>query len=286
MDTNLELVKIVQSEDKSKKYCFKVKDSCKFFEAVCFFNEDKPYECRICISTQIGCTVGCEFCMTGKMGFTRNLTCEEMLDCVGYIVHDNSSDEFKLVNILLMGMGEPLLNYKQIVEFYHKANSTYHPEKICLSTSGIPSSIIDLANSDTDFELFISLHAATNQKRSSIMPINKKYPIEEVLRSAEEFFVKKKRKIVISYMLIDGINDSLKDAEDLVKIVSPEIFEIQILMYNDNNIKGFRRPNIIKAEKMQKFFEENGFNVDINVSKGTDIKGACGQLAGEIEEKK
>lgn len=280
----------VKSNDGSSKYLFNGgKNENDNFEALYFYPVDNVQKSSICISTQVGCGVGCAFCATGKLGLSRNLKSVEMLEAIAKILEkekEEGEELSKLDSIALMGMGEPLHNYNEVREFYHKARELLPISHVSLSTSGVTDKIIKLANDDTNYNLLFSLHSPFNDERNKIMPINRRYPLESVIRACEYYYKKKQKdslgwKIKASYLLLDGFNDSDKHIEELIKILDRDVFKVQILLYNENEKLPFKRPSIEKARSFEKKLNENGLETKISISKGQDIAGACGQMAGK-----
>lgn len=281
----------VKSLDGSSKYLFNDGKSEKGnFEALYFYPVDNVKKSSICMSTQIGCAVGCAFCATGKLGLSRNLKSSEMLEAITKILEDEKNDEEDISNfdtVALMGMGEPLHNYNEIKEFYHQAMDVLSVRHISLSTSGITDNIIKLAEDDTNYNLCFSLHSPFNDERSELMPINKRYPLEDVIKACEYYYYKKQKdalglKIKASYLLLKDFNDSDRHIEELIKILNKDVFKVQILLYNENEKLPFKRPSIERAKYFEKKLNEHGLETKISISKGQDIAGACGQMAGKI----
>lgn len=241
------------------------------------------------MSTQVGCGVGCAFCATGKLGLSRNLKSTEMLETIAQILEKEKSDGEDIRNftsVALMGMGEPLHNYNEIRDFYHQAMKMLPINHLSLSTSGVPENIIKLANDDTKYDLFFSLHSPFNEERSKLIPINKRYPLEDVIKACEYYYEKKQKdtigkKIKASYLLLKDFNDSDEHIEQLTKILNKDIFKVQILLYNENEKLPFKRPSIEKARYFERKLNEKGLETRISISKGQDIAGACGQMAGK-----
>ncbi|MDO4391942.1 MAG: radical SAM protein [Clostridium sp.] len=281
----------VKSLDGSSKYLFNDGKSEKGnFEALYFYPVDNVKKSSICMSTQIGCAVGCAFCATGKLGLSRNLKSSEMLEAITKILEDEKNDEEDISNfdtVALMGMGEPLHNYNEIKEFYHQAMDVLSVRHISLSTSGITDNIIKLAEDDTNYNLCFSLHSPFNDERRELMPINKRYPLEDVIKACEYYYYKKQKdalglKIKASYLLLKDFNDSDRHIEELIKILNKDVFKVQILLYNENEKLPFKRPSIERAKYFEKKLNEHGLETKISISKGQDIAGACGQMAGKI----
>ena len=293
-----EMIQIIErrkSIDGSTKYLFNdgIKEGNNF-EALYFYPIDNVKKSSICISTQIGCAVGCAFCATGKLGLSRNLKSFEMIDAIQKILEEEKKDGEDVNNfdtVALMGMGEPLHNYDEIRKFYHEAIKKFSLRHISISTSGVTDKILKLAEDDTNFNLCVSLHSPFNDERTELMPINKRYPLHEVIRACEYYYQKKQKdslnlKIKASYLLLKDFNDSDEHIEELIKILNKDIFKVQILLYNENDKLPFKRPSIEKAKYFEKKLNEQGLETKISISKGQDIAGACGQMAGKINKKK
>lgn len=276
----IKIDKIFISNDKTKKYLLYNIDNCDAFEAVYFtrINHKKMTERVICISTQIGCQVNCKFCCTSRMGYKRNIKCEEMIETVEKIIDDNKDDNSSTTSILLTGMGEPLLNYDEVVEFYKKANEKFDVNEFILSTSGIADKIRKIADDEIDYKLCFSLHTPFDEERSKLIPINKKYSIKECLNSCEYYHNKTNRKISISYTLLADINDTDEHIDELIMLLNPEYYRIQLILYNESDKMKFIRPNIQRAEEIKEKLVSNGFKVKISQGNGRDISAACGQL--------
>ena len=281
-------VERIKSVDGSSKYLFNDGNSEKGnFEALYFYPVDNVEKSSICISTQIGCAVGCAFCATGRLGLTRNLKSAEMIEAINKILEDEKNDGEdieKLDSIALMGMGEPLHNYNEVREFYHQAMKLFNVRHISLSTSGVTDNIIKLADDDTNFNLLFSLHSPFNEERDKLIPINKKYPLEGVIKACEYYYNKKQKdslnlKIKASYLLMKDFNDTDRHVKELIKILDKDIFKVQILLYNENEDLPFKRPSIEKAREFERKLNESGLETKISISKGQDIAGACGQMA-------
>lgn len=286
----IEKVERIKSVDGSSKYLFNDGNSEKGnFEALYFYPVDNVEKSSICISTQIGCAVGCAFCATGRLGLTRNLKSAEMIEAINKILEDEKNDGEdigKLDSIALMGMGEPLHNYNEVREFYHQAMKLFNVRHISLSTSGVTDNIIKLADDDTNFNLLFSLHSPFNEERDKLIPINKKYPLESVIKACEYYYNKKQKdslnlKIKASYLLMKDFNDTDRHINELIKILDKDIFKVQILLYNENEDLPFKRPSIEKAREFERKLNESGLETKISISKGQDIAGACGQMAGK-----
>ena len=273
----------ISGKDKTTKCLFKTIDSHNF-EGVIIPSADRV---TACISTQIACPLACTFCATGKLNFIRNLTTGEIFDEV-FILNDLSKKIFnkKLSNIVVMGMGEPLLNYENVISAINiitsKESLEISPQRITLSTAGIVPKIIQLADDNIKFELAISLHSADNEIRSTLMPINKKFNLEELSNALIYFYKKTQKRITYEYLLLNNINDSIEDAKKLVDFTKITPCKINILEYNSIETTVFSTSSKFKLQKFVNFLESKNLIVTVRKSKGDDISAACGQLAGKF----
>jgi 23S rRNA (adenine2503-C2)-methyltransferase len=282
--TRLKIAAVETSIDGSKKYLFELADG-NFIESVLIAGQTHD---TLCISSQVGCAQGCKFCLTAKMGFIRNLTPGEILSQVRDIqtVLESST---RMTNIVLMGMGEPLANYDNVVSALqtltdHKSGIGISPRKITLSTAGIAPRLADLGSASL-VNIAISLNAVDNETRNYLMPINRKYPLETLLKACRDYPLQQRRKITFEYILIDGINDSLENAQQLVALLRPIRAKINLLPFNPHEGSAFRRPSENKILEFQKVLQHAGYTVIIRQSKGTDISAACGQLYAKMKIK-
>lgn len=247
-----------------------------------------------CISTQAGCPLGCEFCATGKMGFKRDLTSEEITDQILYwrAYLNNTNDSYgcrlraeTLTNIVYMGMGEPFLNWKNtkksLGDLINKDLFGYGSRSISVSTAGIPEGIINFAKNFPQMNLAISLHSANDKKRSELMPINKKYSLSHLKKAITEYFKITNRKIFIEYLMLAIVNDSLSDAEELKNFISSfpkkNLLHVNLIPYNETN-NGFKSSQKNQIKKFEEYLFKNKIQTTIRKSLGKEIKGACGQL--------
>jgi 23S rRNA (adenine2503-C2)-methyltransferase len=274
------------SSDGSIKYGF-VNSAGNRFEAITFIynghHERKPITVRaICISSQAGCNLACSFCATGLEGFYANLTGEEMLQQIELVQRDlESSGLPPATGYAVMGMGEPLLNLPVVIEFFRavRKNQSRYIEPLSLSTVGVAPRIRQLAEvSDVNYRLFVSLHSPYNEERVNFIPLTSKYPIEEVLSACREYSQKKGSRVEASYLLFKGVNDSERHARDLAKLLDPHHFDAQILLYNEIEGLQYERPSMESAEMFKDILSATGIMTTVQVSKGIDIQGGCGQL--------
>ena len=277
---NVKCIYTVSSADKTHKFLFETNDGFRF-EGVLIPSADRV---TACISTQIGCQMGCAFCATGQLGFKRNLKLGEIFHQV-FSLNRLSSEIFgtALSNIVIMGMGEPLMNYENTLGAIEKICSDdsmgMSPQRITMSTCGIAPQIRRLADEGVRFNLSISLHSAIDAKRNEIMPINRKYNIKELSESIRYFHEKTGARITYEYLMLGGVNDSLEDAHALTMFTKVAPCKINIIEYNPHPGDSFRKTNKETLENFIKHIESRNIVVTIRKSKGSDIAAACGQLA-------
>lgn len=239
-----------------------------------------------CVSSQVGCTLSCSFCATGMIKRERNLYAGEIYDQVK-ILNETALHFYNkpLSNIVFMGMGEPLLNYDNVLSAIEKITSPMglgmSPKRITLSTVGIARGIKRLADEDKKFNLAWSLHAPTNEKRNEIMGINKSNSIEEIIEALQYFYLKTKNKITFEYIIFDHFNDGIEDAAALTKLCKQVPSFVNLIEYN--NVEGveFQKANKEKINKFITYLEQNGITAKVRISRGEDIDAACGQLANK-----
>jgi 23S rRNA (adenine(2503)-C(2))-methyltransferase len=281
--------KILISRDKlSVKALLRLSDG-NFIETVLI--SPKPDMYSVCISCQVGCPMKCAFCATGKMGFKRNLTAEEISDQVlfwkNYLKNNNAGE--KISNIVYMGMGEPFLNWENVRESLEiltdEKKFGFGSRSISVSTCGIPIGINKLFQDFPQINLAVSLHFAKDEKRSQSMPINKKYNLSELKKALEKYFSRCNRKVFLEYILFDKINDGEKDAKNLIEYIKsfkkPYLLHVNLIRYNEAGNK-FKASSAENTRKFKKYLEEENVNVSVRKSLGADIGGACGQLAGKL----
>lgn len=241
----------------------------------------------ICVSSQVGCPLKCEFCATGRLGFTRNLKFHEILEQVR-IVRDYV--QLRITNVVFMGMGEPFLNYEEVIESARIINSNFAfgigARKITISTAGIIPGIKKLSEETEQFKLAVSLNSAIQEKRERLMPIARKYTLDELKKSLLTYYEKKQRWITFEYILIPGVNDSKEDINALAEYANAIPSKVNVIPFNPHPYSPFRAPTEEEVEiflyKLRKKIKRA---VTLRKSKGTDIKGACGQLAYFLKSK-
>lgn len=246
-----------------------------------------PTEKRMtaCVSSQVGCSLACKFCATGYLSRKRNLDFDEIVDEVTAVNEQALKHYGKgLTNIVFMGMGEPLLNYKNVMKAIEKICSPdslgMSPRRITVSTAGVTKMIKQLGDDEVRFKLAVSLHAANDATRNKIMPINETNDLESLIEALNYFYAKTKNEITFEYILFKELNDSLKDADDLVKIyrrVPADL--INIIEYNPITAADFQKPEEAVTDRFMKYLESKKVNARLRRSRGKDIDAACGQLA-------
>jgi 23S rRNA (adenine2503-C2)-methyltransferase len=233
----------------------------------------------VCVSTQVGCAYGCKFCASGLAGIKRNLTAAEIVD---QVLHVQKLSGEKVSNIVVMGMGEPLANYDNLMRAVRIINAPWAlgigARKITVSTVGLVPRIKQLANDPMQLRLAVSLHGATDEVRERIMPVNKKYPLKELLAACDYYVNTKKRMMTFEYILIDGVNDTLEQAHKLGSIANKLHAKINLIPYNPVEGLPWKRPDRDRCKMFQHTLKSHGVNSTLRTEKGTDINAACGQL--------
>lgn len=289
--SNLTLLKKEESTDGTKKYLFKTKEGFSF-ESVFIKMKDKKIDenkkvienekYTFCLSSQIGCQVGCKFCYTAKAGFMRDLSEAEIVEQVVFLKRDNNLDSNKSVNIVFMGMGEPLLNLKNVSRAIKIISDpqglAISTKRQTISTSGIASKIKELGDLNLGVQIAISLHAVNDTIRDKIMPINKIYNIKSVLDALREFPLEKRNKIMFEYLAIKDTNDSIENAKSLVKLLHGFRAKVNLIPFNPHEGSEFKRPEMNNLKIFADFLYKKGIVATIRYSKGQDISAACGQL--------
>ncbi len=279
---SLAIKTIQKSIDGTRKIAFALEDG-NLLESVLI-----PSASRVtgCISTQVGCALGCKFCATGKLKFKRNLTIGEIFLQVSEL-NKIASEAYKrtLSNIVVMGMGEPLLNYENTRKALSHITSAHglgmSPSRITLSTAGIAKNIKKLADDDIKFNLAISLHSAMENKRTALMPINKSNSLDELAKAIRYFHQKTSKRITYEYLMLNGINDSLEDARALTEFCKISPCKINLIEYNDTEESEFKKSTEKRTKDFYNYIDGRNIVVKIRHSKGADIDGACGQLANK-----
>lgn len=246
----------------------------------------QPYGNSICISTQVGCAMGCAFCASTLGGLARNLTGGEILAQVLYINKLLKLKEQKVDSIVIMGSGEPLANYDNVLRFIRLIHEPYclnlSYRSITLSTSGIVPAIDKLAQEALPLTLSISLHAPTNELRTRLMPINKRYPLEQVLAAGNRYAAVTGRRVTYEYTLIAGINDQPAQAAELAALLKGRLANVNLIPINPVPERGLLRPSASDVARFEQLLKAQHINVTVRREMGTDIDAACGQLRHKI----
>ena len=238
----------------------------------------------LCISTQVGCGFGCAFCATALLGLKRNLQASEIVDQILEASRTLSEDQ-RITNVVLMGMGEPLANYAQTVKALRvMTNNSWgigiSPRRITLSTVGLVPQIRKLMD-ETNVSLAISLHAATDELRSDLMPVNRKYSLRQLMDCCRALPIPRRTRITFEYVLLRGVNDSTADARSLVELLGGVRCKINLIPFNPHPGSEYQRPENENVEAFQHVLSSRGLQVNVRRPRGDDIAAACGQLQGE-----
>ncbi len=281
--SELKAEKILTSKDgEAIKTLFKLRDDSKI-ESVLMKHRDGRR--TVCLSSQVGCSIGCKFCATGQQGFKRNLSAGEIIEQVLFFARLIKKFKEKVSNIVFMGMGEPFLNYDNVLKaikiLNDKEEFNLGARHISISTAGITEGIEKLAKEKLQVNLAISLHASNDELRTKLMPINKKYPIEKILAAVDEYIKKTKRRVMFEYLMIDGVNDSPKLAEELAGLLKKPLYLLNLISFNPVGHSRFKSSPGWKIKKFKEILEKAGVAVTQRYRFGQEIKAACGQLAGE-----
>lgn len=273
---NIKILDRKSSPDGTEKFLWELEDSEKI-ESVLISDKDRL---TLCISSQVGCPLKCRFCLTGKIGFRRNLFSWEILDQFIQVSKLLEKENRKITNIVFMGMGEPLLNFDNVVEalWRFKKLLNFSPRRITISTSGIIPAIKKLPYKAPPVKLAISLNATDERKRSYLMPINEKYPLNDLIKTLKEYPLKQGQRITFEYVMIKDVNTSEEDANRLSKLIKDIPSKINLIPFNPWAGCDFKGPSEEEVLKFQNILISKGYSVFLRKSKGRDISAACGQL--------
>lgn len=272
-----------ESHDTTIKIRFKTYDGY-FIEGVLIPADDRL---TACVSSQVGCSLTCSFCATGKMGRKRNLFFDEIFDQV-VMLNEEAEKNFgrKITNIVFMGMGEPLLNYAQVLKAIERITApdgfAMSPRRITVSTAGIAKMIRKLGDDEVKFRLALSLHAANDRKRNEIMPINEQNHLESLIEALNYFYEKTGNRISFEYILFDKFNDQVEDARQLIKLCK-QVPNVRVNLIEYNTVEGvsFHKSKEDRAQFFCDYLNNHGVNATLRRSRGKDIDAACGQLANK-----
>lgn len=267
------------SKDSTIKYLFENKDGT-YVESV-LMRFDNRANLTACISTQVGCPMGCDFCATAKLGFTRNLSLEEIISQIYLIQADTG---LKITNIVFMGQGEPLLNFDNLISSINILRECFQvgARRITVSTCGIIPQIKKLAELNFQSTLAISLHAPNQKVRETIMPVAKKYDYNSLIEELKNYTNITNRRVTIEYVLIDGINDSQNAAYEFAKNICSLKCNVNLIIYNSHDKAIYKKPTKEAIQKFKYILEASGKKVTIRLERGSDIDAACGQLSSKI----
>jgi 23S rRNA (adenine2503-C2)-methyltransferase len=283
----------VSADGKTRKVLFQLDDGKTIESTLMLYeqNEARRERRTVCVSTQVGCPIGCYFCATGQQGFERNLRPGEIVEQILYFIRfiksniptpDHELSRKAITNVVFMGMGEPLANYDNVHQAITTLNSKYGLElgarQITLSTSGMVPQIRQLAEESLHLELAISLHGATDALRDRLIPLNKKYPLAELIEACRLYFQKTGRRPTFEYALFEGINDSPANARELADLLKGLNCSVNIIAGNPTSSREFRPSSQVHAMAFQKQLFALGIFNTIRNSKGADIEAGCGQL--------
>lgn len=277
-----EIVKVVESKERETiKTLFRLPDE-RSIEAVLMIYEQRR---TLCISSQSGCAMGCVFCATGQMGFMRNLSSGEIVAQVLHYARLLKSMGELVTNIVVMGMGEPLHNYDATMAAIDRLNNSegynFGARRFTISTVGLVPQIRRFANEKRQVNLAISLHAANDELRSSLLPVNKKYPIDMLMDACRDYIEKTGRRLTFEYALINDVNDSIIYARELANLLHGMLCHVNIIPLNPTKKFSGRATTMQRAEEFQMELENRGIPCTIRTRRGIDIQAGCGQLASE-----
>ncbi len=283
-ETVLRFPKVIQtlkSQDGTQKWLFKLQDGF-LIETVYIPERNRG---TLCCSTQVGCCVECAFCATGQMGLKRNLTVGEILGQLAEVVYtlsaDHTAKNHVITNVVFMGMGEPLLNYSAVVKATELMLSDYayglSKYRVTVSTSGFLPGLFKLQQ-ETELAVALSLHATTDQLRDQLVPLNRRYPIRELLNFLDHYFQDQRRAVTIEYIMLRGINDTLEDAKRLVKLLSNGHYKINLIPANFVEHSDLKPSLSSQVELFRNYLLSKGLATITRKSRGQDITAACGQL--------
>jgi 23S rRNA (adenine2503-C2)-methyltransferase len=276
---NIETVRVDESRDGSAKLLFRLSDGY-HIESVLI---PEKRRLTLCVSSQAGCALGCRFCATGRMGFKRSLTSGEIVD---QVLKSQEQSETKITNVVFMGMGEPLLNLKAVMKacdiMAGDHGLSLSRKKITISTVGIVHGLKKFVDSGGKLGLAISLHSADESIRKSIIPSAAGNDINQIMAEGRRYTRLSGRRVSFEYLLLGGLNDSIDDADKLVRLIHGIPCKINLIRYNPIDGMPFRKPDEKTVQEFKEYLYPRTYAVTVRESRGLDIKGACGQLAGEV----
>lgn len=279
------------ASDGTRKFLFEMNDKKRIETVVIPQSMEKDSRYTLCISTQVGCPIGCLFCATGQSGYQRNLKAYEM---VGQVLGSKremarklKNDGELITNVVYMGMGEPMLNYDEMTASIYILNDhkgiNIGQRHITVSTSGDVAGIRRLANEKLQVTLAISLHAGNNELRDHLIPLNRKYPLEQLIDAVRFYIESTNRRVTFEYVMLDGVNVGADDAAALIKLIKPLLANINLIPYNEVSGLEFRKPSSATIRRFYNQLTRGGLNVTLREERGADIEAACGQLSAKRE---
>ncbi len=272
-------LKLDSSDGLTRKTLFKLQDGRQIETVLMRYDRRRT----ICISTQVGCAMGCTFCATGQMGFTRHLSSGEIIAQVMYFAHVLQAENDVVTNIVLMGMGEPFHNYDNTMAAIDRLNDpdgyNFGARRFTISTSGLAPAIRQFASEKRQVNLAVSLHAAEDALRLSMMPVNKKYDLEELIQACREYVETTGRRITFEWALINGVNDTPEQARKLASLLKGLICHVNAIPLNPTTGFEGKATTRERADAFKQILEQNGIPCTIRIRRGIDIQAGCGQLA-------
>ncbi|MCK5002448.1 MAG: 23S rRNA (adenine(2503)-C(2))-methyltransferase RlmN [Gammaproteobacteria bacterium] len=277
------------SSDGTRKWVLKLDDGNQV-ETVYIPESDRG---TLCVSSQVGCALDCSFCSTGRRGFNRNLSTAEIISQVWLatrLVDEEKKPGRKVTNVVLMGMGEPLLNFDNVVKSVHIMMDDFayglSKRRVTVSTAGVVPAM-DKLGDVLDSRLAVSLHATNNELRDQLVPINKKYPLEKLIPACHRFIDKQntRTRITFEYVMLDGVNDTDQHARELVKLLKGIPTLMNLIPFNPFKGSGYKTSSMKRVEKFSQILINSGMTTVIRRTRGDDIDAACGQLVGKVEDK-
>jgi 23S rRNA (adenine2503-C2)-methyltransferase len=276
----LEVARVDEALDGTRKYLFRLHDG-NFIEAVLI---PDPPRCTLCVSSQAGCALGCKFCLTGTLGFKRNLETAEIVDQVCQALRDPVLGP-KINSLVFMGMGEPLANYDRVLRALSIITDPdglmFSHRRVTLSTAGLAPQVRRLGT-ETAVNLAISIHAPNDALRDELMPVNRTYPLAELMRACREYPLQARKRITFEYILLDSVNDSPAQAKELVRLLKGVRAKINLIAFNPHPGSIYRTPPPEKILAFQDVLRNANLTAIIRKSRGSEISAACGQLAAKL----
>jgi 23S rRNA (adenine2503-C2)-methyltransferase len=274
---SLNVARVDEAPDGTRKYLFRLRDGS-YIESVLIPDESR---CKLCISSQAGCALGCKFCLTGSMGFKRNLSTAEIVDQVCQVQRDTASHS-RITSLVFMGMGEPLANYDAVLRAIRIITDpnglAFSHRRVTLSTVGLIPQLRQLGR-DSLVNLAISLHATDDKLRNELMPVNRTYPLADLIQVCRDYPLPPRKRITFEYILLDGVNDSPRQARELVRMLHEVRAKVNLIPFNPHPGSPFGTPKEEKILAFQEVLQKALLTAIIRKSRGNEISAACGQLA-------